>query len=304
MHVVIAGGTGFIGRRISSRLLETGHTVAILSRRTPGADVLSLANCRAIAWDGRSPGLWAAEIDRADAVVNLAGENIGGGWWTSARKKRLMDSRIEATRAIVEAIAMAARKPSVLVNASAVGYYGDVPEGDCTEDCPPGDDFLSQICIAWEQEAMRAERYGVRVVLPRTGVVLDPAGGALQKLLLPFRLFIGGPLGSGRQWFPWVHIEDEVRAIIHAITTPSLSGPFNIAAPEHIRMQEFARMLGDTMRRPSWISGPAFVLRIVLGEMAGPLLLSGQKAVSEKLLRSGFTFSFPTVREALQHLLQ
>ncbi len=295
MHIVIAGGSGFIGRRLTTRLLEAGHTVATLSRRAEGQ--------RAIPWDGRSSGPWTAEIEHADAVVNLAGENIGGGWWTSARKKRLMDSRIEATRAIVEAIRTASQKPSVLVNASAVGYYGDVPKGDCNEDRAPGRDFLAQICIAWEKEAMKAERYGVRVALPRTGVVLDPTGGALQKLLIPFRLFVGGPLGSGRQWFPWVHIDDEVRAIMHAITTPSLSGPFNIAAPEYVRMKDFAKELGRIMHRPSWAPVPGFVLKMILGEMARPLVLSGQRAVSNKLQASEFKFAFPKLRAALENLL-
>ena len=304
MNILIAGGTGLIGRRLTERLLQAGHQVALLSRKPSDHAAGFSSNVRFLEWDGKSSGAWAAELDNFDAVVNLSGASIGEGRWTSARKQVLLKSRLDATRAIVDAIAGASSKPSVLVSASAVGFYGDVPEGDCTEDRAPGKDVLAHICVEWEKAALTAEQYGVRVALPRTGIVLDPNGGALAKLLLPYRMFAGGPLGSGRQWFPWVHLEDEVGAIIHALTTDALRGPFNVTAPEYLRMKEFGKHLGAAMGRPSWAPVPGFVLKIVLGEMAGPLLLSGQKAVSDKLRKSGYAFSFPGVRAALEHLLR
>jgi len=304
MKILIAGGTGLIGRRLIDRLQQDGHSVVLLSRHPKKHDTAFPDHTRLVEWDGKSAGAWTSEMDTIDAVINLAGENIGQGRWTAARKKHLLDSRLDSTRAIVKAIEHASKKPEVLLNASAVGVYGNVPEGACSEDHAPGKDFLAHICVEWEKAALEAEQFGVRVALPRTGIVLDTGGGALAKLLLPFKLFAGGPLGSGKQWFPWVHLEDEVGAIIHAMNTKTLRGPFNVAAPEVVRMKEFTRVLGTVMHRPSWAPVPGFVLKIILGEMAGPLLLSGQQAVPEKLLQSGYAFSFPRLRDALEHLLR
>ncbi len=304
MNILIAGGTGLIGSRLTERLLQAGHTVTQLSRNPSKHAGKHAGAVGYRQWDGKTVGDWAADIGSFDGVVNLAGEGIGDSRWTESRKQVLLNGRIESTSAIVAAIGASSTRPAVLVNASAVGYYGDVPEGECTEDRSAGKDFLAHVCVEWENAALKAEEHGVRVAMPRTGIVLDLHGGALPKLLLPFRLFAGGPLGSGRQWFPWVHLEDEVGAILHALSTRSLSGPFNVAAPEYVTMKEFARQLGSVLGRPSWAPAPGFVLRLLLGEMAGPLLLSGQKAISDKLQRSGFSFSYPALRGALEHLLK
>jgi uncharacterized protein (TIGR01777 family) len=209
-----------------------------------------------------------------------------------------MFSRVDATRALVYAIHHAQKKPSVLVNGSAVGYYGDVPNGEVTESHKKGEGFLSNVCEKWEEAALLAQTYGVRVVLLRTGVVLGDDGGALQRLALPFKFFVGGWVGSGNQWFPWIHRDDVVNIILHAIHTDHVSGPVNGAAPESLTMRQFCEALGKAMRRPSWAPAPGFVLRVALGEMS-TMLLTGQRAVPMKLIASGFKFKFPNVDGAL-----
>ena len=255
------------------------------------------------AWDGKTVGNWSRHIDGADAVINLSGQSLASGRWTEARKQQLLASRIDPTTAIVEAIRAAKVKPSSLLNASAVGYYGHVPEGVVTEDHSSGEDFMSRLCSNWEAAANAANILGVRVILLRSSIVLDPQGGALQRMLLPYRMFVGGPLGSGNQWLSWIHREDEVRAIEFALEQSGLSGPLNLAAPEPARMREFSKVLGMVLRRPSGFRVPAFVLRAILGEMAD-VVLSGQRAVPQKLTEAGFEFRFPKLEEALANLLR
>ncbi len=300
MKIVLTGGTGFLGRHLISALQQKSHTLIVLTRNPRPSQPST--GVQYVQWDAKTMSTWAEQIDGADAVINLAGESIGSRRWTSAQKERIRSSRIDATRAVVQAIERATRKPEVLVNASAVGYYGNVPEGDVTEDVPAGKNFLGETCLAWENEARKVERLGVRLVLPRTGIVLDKHGGALPRMILPFRLFVGGPLGSGEQWFPWIHLEDEIGAMIFALEKKNLTGPVNCAAPEPIRMREFCRALGRAMKRPSWAPVPSFVLKIVLGEMS-TLVLDGQRVLPKKLLEAGYEFTFPKLEEALKQIV-
>lgn len=291
MKVVLAGGSGFIGRRLTAALAGAGHHVAVLSRRSGAGSV------RTIVWDGRTQGPWAEEVRTADAVVNLAGESIAARRWTRAQKELLRSSRLDPTRALVRAMT-SRTTPGTLVSTSAVGYYGDVPDGVVTEEHPPGTGFLADLSVEWESAAREAESSGTRVVLPRIGVVLDRNGGALERMVPFFRSYLGGPLGSGRQWFPWVHLDDVVGAILFALATPALAGPANLTAPHPVSMKVFAASLGRALGRPSWAPVPPFALRLLLGEMAG-MLLGGQRAVPAALLRHGYTFRHPELDPAL-----
>lgn len=300
MKVVLSGATGFIGKVLVQELLERGHELTVLTRR-PGNSQSN--EIKYVSWDARTKGGWTGSLEGAGAVVNLAGENIAGGRWTEDLKKRIEESRIFSTRALVEGIREAKLKPGTLVNASAVGYYGDVPSGDVTESSPPGEGFLPEICRKWEEEASKARSLGVRVVLLRFGVVLGKEGGALQKMLPPFKLFAGGPLGSGRQWVPWIHIKDAARLIVHALEKSGLEGPVNAAAPAPVTMKEFCRTLGKVLKRPCWAPVPEAALKALFGEMAEAVLLSGQRALPQKALETGYRFYYPSLEPALRHLL-
>jgi uncharacterized protein (TIGR01777 family) len=294
MKVMVAGGTGFLGSALQARLREAKYDVWVLSRRGAAAN--------SIQWqpDGTA-GPWAAALDGADAVINLAGAGIADARWTTARKELLYTSRILSTRSIVKALREVGRPPSVLISASGVGYYGDRGNELVTEDSGPGTDFLAQLCVEWEREAEAAA--GVtRVVILRNGLVMDPSGGALAKMLLPFRLGLGGPLGSGTQYMPWIHIEDWLALLVHLMTAAGLSGPFNITAPVPATNVEFTRALGRTVHRPAMLPVPGFALRIALGELA-TTLLGGQRAVPRRAEQSGFSFRFPEVETALRALL-
>ena len=301
MRTIITGGSGLIGRVLAAELAAAEHEVIVLSR-TPGRVGGLPAGARAVGWDGRSAEGWQDLADGATAIVNLAGESIAAGRWTAARKQRIAASRHQAGAAVVQAVAGATTRPQVVIQASAVGYYG--PRGDekITEDSAPGDDFLAQVCVPWETSTEEVERLGVRRAIIRTGIVLSRDGGALPQMMLPFRLFAGGPLGNGRQGFPWIHLTDEVRAIRWLIEREDASGPFNLAAPETLTNAEFGRVLGRVMRRPAFMPTPGFALRLVLGELS-TLLLDGQRQVPQRLLDHGFTFRFPTAEAALRDLL-
>jgi hypothetical protein len=299
--MVVAGGTGFVGKALVTRLAEGEHSVVVLTRhpdkpRLPGKRTVQL-----VWWDGKTVGPWASHVDGADAVLNFAGESIGERW-TARRKSLILDSRVNATRAIVEAIRSARKKPQVLINASAVGYYGAVDDEEVSESRTKGEGFLADVCDKWEQEARAAESLDVRVVMTRSGVVLGKGGGALERMLLPFKLFAGGPIGSGRQWFPWIHRDDLIAIVMHALTDRRLSGPVNVVAPECVTMRQFCTALGKAMHRPSWAPAPAFAFRILLGEMSS-MILTGQRVVPEKLLKSGYEFRFPSLAQALEDVL-
>ncbi len=304
MKIVIAGGSGFLGSALLRKLVEIRHSVILLSRAPDSVRSKLPPSVQIEQWDAASVGGWAAHVEQADAVINLTGESIAGKRWTTKQKGRILSSRINSTRAIVEAIGKATKKPMALVNQSAVGYYGNVEYGEVTEDHLRGLDFLSDVAEKWEKEALKAEAFGVRVVLPRTGIVLDKSAGALQKMLVPFKLYFGGPLGSGHQWFPWIHLEDEIGALIFAAENHNLRGPVNLAAPESVTMKQFCQALGKAVKRPSWAPVPGIALKILLGEMAGSLLLGGQKIVPAKLLEAGYKFHFPKLDEALHNILR
>ncbi len=306
MRVLITGGTGLIGRALIDLLLPDGHEIIVLSRHPDRAALP--AGVQVIGWDARSAQGWAQWVEGADAVVNLAGESIAGkgpipSRWTADRKRRIRESRLNATRAVVEAIGMAGEKPKVLVQGSAVGFYGGrTDDVVLDEDAPPGDDFLAKVAVQWEAASEPVEGWGVRRAIARTGLVLSAQGGSLPPTMLPFRFFLGGPLGNGLQWWPWIHIRDEARAIRFLIEEPRASGPFNLVAPNPVTNREFALVLGKVMGRPAFIPTPAFVLRLALGEMAD-LLLKGQRAVPKRLQELDFEFEFPELESALRDLL-
>jgi uncharacterized protein (TIGR01777 family) len=296
VKVVIAGGSGFLGRALHSRLKQHGHAVGILTRSPrPGAP-------EDIGWspDG-SAGAWARALDRVDAVVNLAGEGIADKRWDEQRKHALRTSRVAATRSLVAGIRQAAQPPAVLVSGSAVGYYG--PRGDeiVTESTPPGADFLSELCVEWEREAEQASAV-TRVSIVRTGLVLHRTGGALAKMLLPFRLGLGGPLGSGTQYMPWIHINDWVDLVLWLLADSGPRGAFNGSAPVPVTNAEFTRALGRAVNRPAVLPVPGFGLRILLGEIAGALL-TGQRAVPARAQEVGFQFKFRELEPALRDLI-
>ena len=301
MRVVITGGSGLIGSEVARDLGEAGHEVVILTRNPAKAGPLP-ANTRAVQWDGRTAEGWGSLLDGDTAIVHLAGESIAEGRWTSEKKRRIRDSRVESGKAVLEAIRRAKDRPRVLLQGSAVGYYGPCGDEVVTEHHPPGGDFLARTCLEWEASTAEAETLGVRRALLRTGVVLSPRGGALPKMALPFRLGAGGPLGNGRQWFPWIHIADEAGAIRFLLEREDASGPFNLAAPDPLRNRDFTRELGRVLRRPSLFPAPGFALRTVLGEMAD-MLLNGQRAVPQRLAEAGYVFRHPEAGPALRNLL-
>jgi len=300
MRLIVSGGTGFIGRALVGDALKRGDEVFVLTRNPSQVSLPAKAEVRA--WDGSTVGPWAEIIDANSAIVNLAGEGIADGNWTTERKRRIRESRVDAGLAISQAIAQAAAKPRVLVQASAVGYYGPRGPELVTEEQPPGRDFLANVCVDWEKSSQGAESQGVRRVIVRTGVVLSRDGGALPRMLLPFRFFAGGPLGSGRQGFPWIHLADEVGAILFLIDNPNASGAFNLAAPELPTNLEFSRALGRAMRRPAILPTPALALRLIFGEMA-TVLLDGQRATPARLEGLGYRFRFRQSEAALRAIL-
>lgn len=308
MRIVILGGSGFIGKALAHELAGRGHEVLVPSRNAARAEAALAGTAHALSWDGADPDTLARCIDGADAVVNLIGANIAERRWTQAQKARIVDSRVRAGVALATAVERTPHPPRVLVQGSAVGYYGGWQETLTapvrTEDAPAGTGFLASTCTQWEASSAAVEAAGVRRCVIRSGVVIGPAGGALAKMLPPFRFFVGGPPGTGRQPFPWIHLHDEVRAIMHLIDRPDLEGAFNLTAPGRTSMRTFCKVLGRVLRRPSSFRVPAFLLRLLLGEMADEMLLSGQVAPPERLTASGFTFTYPTPETALEAVLR
>jgi uncharacterized protein (TIGR01777 family) len=301
MRVIVTGGTGLIGKPLCTALLGEGHEVIVLSRNPTKRQNMP-AGMQLEKWDGKSSEGWGHLADGAHAIINLAGEGLADGRWSKERKQRIIESRINAGKAVVQAIRQAANKPQVLIQASAVGYYGPHRDEIITEAASPGGDYLAHICFEWEASTAPVTQLGVRRSVIRSGIVLSNEGGAFPRLVLPFRLFAGGPLGSGKQWYPWIHLEDEVRAILFLVQHESASGPFNLSAPNPLTNKELATCIGKVMGRPAAIPTPAFALQTLFGEMS-TVVLDGQRVVPQRLLALGFTFNYPTAEEAFKNLL-
>jgi hypothetical protein len=299
MKVIITGGSGLIGQALCRKLAGDKHQVTILSRNPDEVRGLP-SGIEVERWDGRSSDGWGHRVEGADAIINLAGSNLGEGRWTEARKREIMDSRLNAGRAVVEAVSKAANKPRALIQASAVGYYGEHDNEELTEQTGPGSDFPARVCVEWEASTEPVDAMGVRRTIIRTGVVLSKRGGALPRMELPFKLFAGGPIGSGKQPFPWIHIEDEARAILWLVERGG-AGPYNLAAPQVLTNAEFSKALGRAMGRPSIMPVPAFALKTLYGEMS-IILLEGQRATPQRLLSEGFDFRYPEAEAALHDL--
>jgi uncharacterized protein (TIGR01777 family) len=297
MHILLTGGTGLIGRRLCKHWLAQGHQLTVLSRKPDEVPRLCGAEVRGIAHPDD------VGSQHVDAVVNLAGAPIADRPWTRKRKVLLWDSRITLTEQLVTWLERREQKPDVFISGSAVGWYGDGGERELDENSPPvSEDFASRLCIAWEETAQRAEAFGIRVVLVRTGLVLASEGGMLQRLLPPFKLGMGGPIGNGRQWMPWVHIEDQIALIDFLMKRDDARGPYNACAPSPARNRDFAKTLASVLRRPAFMPMPAVALRLLLGELS-ILLLGGQRARPDRLQEAGFTFRFTDLRAALENLL-
>jgi uncharacterized protein len=297
MKVLISGGSGLVGTVLTKALRADGHTVAHLVR--PGGD----AAPGDIRWAPVTSFVNVVAMEGIDAVVNLNGASIGGGRWTPERKKLLRSSRIDSTRVLEDALSRMKQKPRVFVSASAIGYYGDRGDEILTESSSSGDDFLSLLARDWEAEAGRAESLGIRTVIARFGVILSANGGALPRMLTPFKLGAGGRLGSGKQWMSWVALEDVVGSLLAAIANEQLSGPVNLVAPNPVRNSEFARVLASVLHRPAIFPAPAFALRLALGEMADALLLSSQRVEPTQLSANRYAFQFENLEPALHAIL-
>lgn len=302
--VIISGATGFIGRPLALDLAEAGYEVAVLTRHPQKASALFGNRVRAAAWDGRTSEGWLELASRALGIVNLAGENIGAGRWTDKKKQEIIRSRIEAGRAVMDAFEKASTRPKILIQASAVGYYGPRSDEELEETSPAGQGFLAAMTRDWEDSTGGAASLGVRRVVVRSGLVLDRDGGVLPRFLRQFRLFAGGPLGSGKQWLSWIHRRDEIAAIRFLLERKDLAGVFNLTAPAPLTMKDFARTLGRVMKRPAWFPVPAFLLRLLFGQMAEETLLAGQKVLPRALLKAGFRFSYPDLENALLQILR
>ena len=310
MNILITGGTGLVGRALCAALLADGHHVSVLTRNLDKARIALPSGALPFKWDGRSPETLSHLIEETDAVINLAGESIAGEnllgiltkRWTNESKKRIQSSRVDMGQALVKVIEMAEKKPKVFIQASAVGYYGVRGDEPLTENAPAGNDFLAETCREWEDSTSALDKMGVRRVVIRTGLVLAAKGGILPIMLLPFRLFAGGKLGSGEQYQPWIHLEDEINAIRFLLENEDARGVYNLSAPHPVKQRELAKIAGRVLRRPSFIPAPAFALKLALGEKS-TLVLDGQRAIPEKLVTEGFSFSHEDFESALRTLL-
>lgn len=305
MKVAITGATGFVGSRLVERLHAEGHQLLVLTRNPTAAQKVfphsAFPNLEIIAYTPTESGDWQQAIAGCDGVVNLAGEPIAEGRWTAERKQEILNSRQLGTQKIVEAIAGANPKPSVLVNASAIGYYGTSETTTFEETSRPGNDFLAQVCQAWEAEAQKVIATGTQLVILRFGIVLG-MGGAIAKMITPFKLFAGGPIGTGRQWLSWIHRDDLVNLILQALTRSDIEGVLNATAPNPVRMAEFCQTMGEILNRPSWLPVPSFALEALLGDGA-MVVLEGQQVLPKRTLANGFEYQYPEVKQALQAIL-
>jgi uncharacterized protein (TIGR01777 family) len=297
MRVAVSGSTGLVGSEVTASLSAAGHEVVRIVRRVPAPGE------KAVRWDPEKGEVDAAGLEGLDAVVHLAGENIASGRWTAARKAAIRDSRAKGTRLLCDTLAGLARPPMTLVCASAIGFYGDRGAEVLTEESPPGTGYLSEVCREWEAATAAAARKGIRVISLRIGVVLSPRGGALSRMLPPFRAGLGGVIGNGRQYVSWIALDDLVGVVLHALRSGELCGPVNAVAPVPVTNREFTEALGKVLSRPTLLPVPAFALRLALGEMADALLLASARVAPRRLEETGYRFRFPELPAALRHLL-
>jgi uncharacterized protein (TIGR01777 family) len=308
MRIMVTGATGFVGKPLCARLLQEGHSVVALTRNAERARSVLGGEVTCLPWGAESDTAWREAVGQVDSIVHLAGESVGAERWTPEFKRKIHDSRVLTTRSLVAAIRAAPAWPAALICASAVGYYGDRGEEILSEASAPGHDFLARTCQAWEAEAADAEALGLRVVRMRIGIVLG-GGGALEKLLYPlplpispFKLGLGGPIGNGSQWFPWIHLEDVVGMFVWAVTTEGICGAFNVTAPQPVTNAEFVHTIGRLLHRPTVASVPAFALKMAVGEFA-EVLLGGQRALPTAAQKAGYRFRHPALEETLRALL-
>lgn len=305
MKIAITGATGFVGSRLVEKLHKAGEEILVLTQNEDRAKrvfpVTAFPNLEIIKYQGKEGGKWQEKIAGCDGVVNLAGQPIAEKRWTAAEKQEILASRQLGTRKIVEAITQANPKPTVLINASAIGYYGTSETETFDESSPAGKDFLAEVCEKWEAEAKKVQGVGVRLVILRLGIVLGD-GGALAKMMTPFKLYAGGPLGNGRQWFSWIHREDVVNLIVTSLKNPEQIGVLNATAPNPVRMNELCQTLGEVMERPSWLPVPGLALEMLLGEGA-KVVLEGQQVLPKRTQSMGFKYEYPSLKPALEEII-
>lgn len=306
MRVFVTGGTGLIGTHLVLELLRRGDKPVVLTRRLAAARQKLSSDCQVVEGDPMKPGAWQQSLDDCDGVINLAGENIFNRRWNAAFKELMFESRIKTTSNVVDALKRNPRRadglPKVLVNASAIGYYGPHGDEELTEASPPGSDFMAHICVEWEKAAQAGQSAGLRCTWVRVGIVLDKSGGALSKMLLPFKLGVGGKVGSGKQWMSWIHHADVVGLFLLGLDNPQAIGPLNGTAPNPVTNREFSRAFGKALHRPSFFPTPVFGLRMMLGEVAN-VVATGQRVLPKVPLQLGYSFKFPTIDEALKNIL-
>jgi uncharacterized protein (TIGR01777 family) len=300
MRALIVGGSGFVGSHLTPFLLEKGFDVTIMARR-PDRGPKFPSKVKMLAADATKTGVWQGEVSNYDLLINLAGVSVFKRW-NDAYKKLLRDTRILTTRNLVDAIPRDSERRITLINTSGAGYYGSTGDEELSESAPPGSDFLARLAQDWEAEALKARDKGVRVVVTRFGIILGKGGGALAQMTLPFKFFAGGPLGHGRQWVPWMHVQDLCRAELFLIEHENIRGPVNFSSPVPVRNADLGKAIGKAVGRPSFMPAPSFMIKLVLGEF-GSVILEGQRAIPKVLLDSGFRFQFPTIDEALKNLL-
>lgn len=304
MRAIITGATGFIGKALTNHLLQSGYEVIALSRSQEKAQAILGDKVRCVEWDGTTSSGWAKFAEGADAIVNLAGANLSAKYWTPSYKKEIWDSRVNAGRAIVQAVMRTRDKPKQLIQASAVGYYGSRGDAVLDESSAKGEGFLSDLVKVWEESTEAVETYGVRRISIRSGVILGEGAVLLSRLRLPFKLYGGGYPGSGKQWLSWIHLQDEVQIIEFLMKQSAIQGAVNLTSPEPVTMKEFTQVFGKILNRPAWLRIPALALKAAFGEMAKEMFLAGQKVFPRRLLEAGYQFKYPTLEAALAECLK
>jgi len=303
-QIIITGATGFIGKSLCFHLLEHGYAVTVLSRNPENAADIFENSVKTTHWNGKDIESWKEVLEASYAVINLAGENIASGRWTPGKKKNILDSRINASRAISEAIKHARNKPEVIIQGSATGYYGSRGDEQLTEISRKGTGFLADVVEQVESTMKKMKSGDTRIVFIRTGIVLERESGILSRMMLPFRFFAGGPPGSGKQWLSWIHLEDEINAIRFLLENKEAEGIYNLTAPDPVTMKEFCSIMGKAMKRPSWLPVPAFALKILFGQMADETILTSQRVLPQRLLEAGYNFKHNNLENALSDILK